>query len=55
MGLGSLRIPASFCSVVGFRTSPGRVTNDDLPNGAQYDLIMLKLILSDEWIINFIV
>lgn len=34
--LGSLRIPASFCSVVGFRTSPGRVIEDDLPNGKEY-------------------
>ncbi len=32
---GSLRNPASFCNVVGFRTSPGRVSN--LPNEALWN------------------
>ena len=30
---GSLRIPASFCSVYGFRVSPGRVPKPETPSG----------------------
>jgi len=37
---GSLRIPASFCGVVGFRSSPGRVPG--FPNDLNWDLLNIE-------------
>jgi len=37
---GSLRIPASFCGVVGFRTSPGQVPG--FPNDLNWDLLNIE-------------